>query len=111
MYNGIRRKSDAAEAIITRVLQLKQILQSSQVCVRVQLHTVASDSGGEFRSKRLSDALGKEGIVQEYTAVAEHNTNAVAERAVKQIREAVQMVLFEAGLPNNFLALSRNQLL
>lgn len=93
----LKRKSDAAEALITYIK-----LAENQLDLNVK--TVRSDRGGEFEAGRLQDFFRDHGIEHHEVPPAAHAQNGRVERAHLTILNTVRTLLIESDLPDTFWA-------
>ena len=76
----LRFKSSCADVLIDVCVQLQR--QTGR-----QIRRIRSDNGGEFQASKLRDWCAKQGIKQEFTPPYSPQSNGVAERSVRTIKE------------------------
>ena len=89
--NEVLQKFKEFEALVTNKLELN-------------IKTLRTDGGGEYKSREMSDFLSRKGIQHEVTAPYCPEQNGVAERMNRTLVEAARSMIFRADLGKEFWA-------
>ncbi|GJS42571.1 putative ribonuclease H-like domain-containing protein [Tanacetum coccineum] len=78
---------------------LKEILDESQVLIKVPRRTTLCDNGTEFKNNDMNQFCGMKGIKREFSVARTPQQNGVAERKNKTLIEAARTMLADSFLP------------
>jgi len=98
LTHAIPTKKDAGDALIVIINKLEKAVSSAHERP-IHLSQIQADWGGEFRNSKLITELNQRGITLKETVLRHSETNAIIERANRNILEMSRTGLIAAGLP------------